>query len=197
MNEIEEQVLNSPLTKEEAREQFELKTKEFGLKHAYTFDEAWDMMEDFKAKKAFRANITNLQSTLQNSGMVRSKEEMMEANPVKHTFADGLYMREIFNPKDELIVTKVHKKQHVFVLSQGEMSIISEKGITRIKAPYSGVTEPETKRIIYAHTDCIFTTIHSTELTDIEEIENTLVSDEYENDLLENESIVKSIQQII
>ena len=99
-----------------------------------------------------------------------TQEEMQKLNPVKHSFADGCYIREIFNPANELLVTKIHKKEHPFFLLKGKMSIATEEGVKNIKAPYYGITKPGTKRVIYTHTDCIFVTVHATNSTNIEEI---------------------------
>lgn len=197
MNEIENQVENNPLTKEEARIQFEEKTKEYGLKHAFSFDDMWGMMEDYKKRKEFREKIGELQEVAMNSSQFLKGNELSELNPVKHKFAEGLYIREIFNPANQLLITKVHNKQHTFFLMKGKMSIITEEGIQTIEAPYNGITEPNTKRLIYTHTDCVFTTVHAAESQDIEELEATLVSDNYENDLLESDYIQKLIQESI
>tara|TARA_S200002703_G_scaffold159766_2_gene174611 strand:+ start:8178 stop:8771 length:594 start_codon:yes stop_codon:yes gene_type:complete len=197
MDLIKNQILNNPITKEEAREQFELKTKELGINHVYTFDEYWDMMEDYKKRLLFRNKITEIQNQMLESEGTLKGDELNEYNPVKSSFADGLYIREIFNPAGQLLVTKVHKKQHAYFLQKGDMSIITEDGIKRIKAPYNGITEPDTKRLIYTHEDCIFITVHATNLNNVEEIEKEVVSDNYENDLLENSFVKEILKELI
>ena len=110
----------------------------------------------------------------------RQGKEIEKANPLKHSFADGCYIREVFNPKGELIVTKIHKVSHPFFLLKGEMSILTEEGEKRIKAPHYGITKAGTKRIIYSHEDCVFVTVHATDKTDIKEIEKDVIADNYE-----------------
>jgi hypothetical protein len=113
-------------------------------------------------------------------------------NPLKHSFADGCYVREIFNPAHELIVTKIHKKAHPFFLLKGEMSILTEEGVKRIKAPYYGITPAGTKRLIYTHEDVVFVTVHVTNETDLEKIEEEVIAksfDEIEPTILEAEFI--------
>tara|TARA_R110000772_G_scaffold268686_2_gene397475 strand:- start:23591 stop:24184 length:594 start_codon:yes stop_codon:yes gene_type:complete len=193
---IDLQVIESPLTKEEAKEQFNRLSAELNVKHTYSFDEYWDMMEDFKNRKSFRESISELQDEALSStdDNVLTGDALLKHNPVKSSFADGLYIREIFNPANQLIITKVHKKQHTFFLMEGEMSIITEGGVETIRAPHNGITEPDTKRLIFPHTDCRFVTVHATTLTDIDELEKELVSDEYENDLLESDFVKNLIQ---
>ena len=99
--------------------------------------------------------------------------ELHEVNPVKHTFADGCYIREIFNPAGSVLVTKIHKKEHPFFLMKGKMSILTENGVKTVQAPHNGVTPPGTKRVIYCNEDCIFVNIHKNpdELRDIKQLE--------------------------
>lgn len=121
---------------------------------------------------------------------LRSKIEGLEAammaapgtikiEPVHH-FAKGLYAREIFIPKGTLLTGKIHKHEHLNIISQGEISVLTEHGPQRIKAPCTIVSKPGTKRVGYAHEDTVWTTIHATDESDIEKIDEALVVDTYE-----------------
>ena len=178
--EINKQVENEPLTKEESRAQFVQVTEMLGLKHSFNFDEAWEIGLEVRQRKEFREKITELEEAI-ISVEGTTGEVMHKANPVKHTFAGGCYIREIYNPAHELIVTKIHKKEHPFFLMKGEMSILTEEGIQNIKAPYQGVTKPGTKRAIYTHEECVFITVHATENTTIEDVEEEVVCTKYED----------------
>jgi len=178
--EINKQVKNKPLSKEESRAQFVEITEMLGLKHSFNFDEAWEIGEEIRRRKDFREKITELEQAI-ISVEGTTGEVMHKANPVKHTFAGGCYIREIYNPAHELIITKIHKKEHPFFLMKGEMSILTEEGIKNIKAPYQGVTKPGTKRAIYTHEECIFITVHATDNTTIEDVEEEVVCTKYED----------------
>ena len=178
--EINKQVENDPLTKEESRAQFVQVTEMLGLKHSFNFDEAWEIGLEVRQRKEFREKITELEEAI-ISVQGTTGEVMHKANPVKHTFAGGCYIREIYNPAHELIVTKIHKKEHPFFLMKGEMSILTEEGIQNIKAPYQGVTKPGTKRAIYTHEECVFITVHATENTTVEDVEEEVVCTRYED----------------
>ena len=80
------------------------------------------------------------------------------------------FVREIFNPKGAWIITKIHKVAHPFFLLHGEMSIVTEDGVKRIKAPYHGMTPAGTKRLIFVHEDVVFVTVHATKETDLDKI---------------------------
>ena len=168
---INKQVEEEPLTKEESRVQFEEITEVLGLKHSFNFDEAWEIGQEVRQRKEFREKISELEDAVVNTEGGMTGDILNRTNPVKHTFAGGCYIREIYNPANELIITKIHKKEHPFFLMKGEMSILTEEGIQHIKAPYQGITKPGTKRAIYTHEECVFITVHATENTTIEDVE--------------------------
>jgi len=170
----------NPPTREEAKQHFVEMTNLLDLKHTFDFDEAYDVGLELRRRKEFREKISDLEQAIIDAGNTTG-EVMHRANPVKHTFAGGCYIREIYNPAHELIVTKIHKKEHPFFLMKGEMSILTEEGIQNIKAPYQGVTKPGTKRAIYTHEECIFITVHATENTTIEDVEDEVVCTKYED----------------
>ena len=103
----------NPLTREEAKQHFVEMTNLLNLKHTFDFDEAYDIGLEYRRRKDFREKISELEtqiSSLDNT----TGEEIHKANPVKHTLAGGCYIREIYNPPNELIITKIHKKEHPF-----------------------------------------------------------------------------------
>ena len=113
--------------------------------------------------------------------------EMLKApqveQPLTHTFAPGLYIRGIVNPKGSLVITKIHKEPNVSTLLRGEMAIFTEDGMAKLKAPAQFVTNPGTKRIIYAYEECEFTTIHPNPLDtrDINALEDRIIAPDYES----------------
>jgi len=185
------------MNKEQAKKQFDDVTKKMDLEHTFSFDEAWEFMKykrdlkkvilpDFQkvpnyTPEEFRKQIVSVEKGFKESPFFLKQEEIGEYNPLRHFFADGCYIREIFNPAGELIITKIHKVAHPFFLMKGTMSMLTEEGEQRISAPFYSITKPGTKRIIYAHTNCIFVTVHATDKTDIEEIEKDISTEDYEN----------------
>ena len=93
-----------------------------------------------------------------------------------HHFAKGLYAREIFIPKGTLLTGKIHKYTHLNIISLGDISVLTENGMKRIKAPFTMVSVPGTKRVGFAHEDTVWTTIHGTEETDLEKIEAQVIA---------------------
>jgi len=103
-----------------------------------------------------------------------------DACPLKHTFADGLYIREMRAPKGMINVSKLHKTTHPYFILEGDFSVLTENGLVRIKAPYTGITKAGTKRIVYFHEDTVWITVHATEETDLEKIEEELIAKTYD-----------------
>ena len=115
--------------------------------------------------------------------------------PLKHTFATGLYIREITMPKGALLTSKIHKITHPYFVLSGEVSVITEKGKVRIKAPYSGITLAGTKRILYIHEETVWVTVHKTDETDLEKIEEEIIAKSF--DELDNVSDIVDVEEII
>ena len=190
------------VTKDFAKFQFDFWTQTLGLEHTFSFDEMYDLAMEKReekrqlqlSKEQFRNGIMKVQENLENHPNGLTGEALEKLNPLKHSFADGCYIREIFNPKGELAVTKIHKVSHPIFLMKGDMTILMEDGIKRIKAPHYGITPAGTKRIIYCHEDCVFVTVHATKLTDIKAIEEEVISKDF--DEFDKEEIEKFKKQV-
>lgn len=91
--------------------------------------------------------------------------------PLRHLFTPGLYTRECFIPKGTVATTRIHLKEHPFVILKGTASVwTSEHGWRKVSAPFLGVTTPSTRRLIYAHDDVVWATFHVSDKTDPDEI---------------------------
>lgn len=107
-------------------------------------------------------------------------ENQMEI-PVVHHFSNAVYAREMTMPAGSLVVGKIHKKENMNIISKGEVSVLSIDGIIRVKAPYTFVASPGAKRVIFAHEDVVWTTIHGTSETDIDKIEYEFIAKSYDD----------------
>jgi hypothetical protein len=96
----------------------------------------------------------------------------------EHYFADGMYIRSLFRPADTLIVGKVHKREHFYIVVSGEVTIVGDGYKERVKAPRIFVSKPGTKRAVYSHEDSLCLTVHRTDKADLDEIEAELIEEE-------------------
>lgn len=195
IEDINDQAINNPLSKEELREQFIEQTEKLGLKHTFTFDEAWEIAQEIRKKQEYRDKITQLHEEMIEGGALVG-EELHKLNPTKHTFAGGCYVREIYNPANMLIVTKIHKVDHPFFLMSGSMSILTEDGIVNIEAPHHGVTKAGTKRVIYTHEPCTFVTVHATDKNTPEEVEEEVIAKSFNDEAVCLDEIENLAEQL-
>lgn len=99
--------------------------------------------------------------------------------PLKHTFLNGLYIREILMPEGMIIISKLHLKDNPYFVLSGMATISTEDGIILIEAPYHGITKAGTKRALFIHEDMVWITVHPTDKTDVKEVEKEIFSDRY------------------
>lgn len=91
--------------------------------------------------------------------------------PTRHYFAHGIYARQITVPEGALITGVIHKQPQINILSKGTIRVSIDEDIREITGPYTVVSPAGVKRIAYAVSECVWTTIVHTFLTDINQIE--------------------------
>lgn len=100
--------------------------------------------------------------------------------PLTHSFIDGAYVRTIFIPAGTALVGKIHKHSHANILSQGKALVYTEGGgLEEIEGPRTMVSPAGCKRAVYAFTDLVWTTIHVTDETDLDRIEDYVIAKDY------------------
>lgn len=95
--------------------------------------------------------------------------------PLAHMFARGLYSRTILIKAGTVLTGAVHKYSHFSVVTTGDVTVVTEAGRQRVKAPWMEVSPAGTKRAMYAHEDTLWTTFHHTQAQTPEEAEADLV----------------------
>lgn len=103
-----------------------------------------------------------------------------DAFPLKHSFTEGCYVREIFIPKGFVLTGKIHKHAHPNFLMQGEVIVITEyNGIEYLKAPLSIISQAGTKRVVIALEDTWWIVVHVTDETNIDTIEQLVIAKDF------------------
>lgn len=123
-----------------------------------------------------RENILKLEAV-----MLEMKEHHVEFKTTHH-FAPGIYMRELFIPKGVTLTGKIHKTEHLNILSQGTLQVWTEDGIKTLTASTVIKSQPGSKRAGFAHEDCVWITVHHNpeNESDITKLEDILVVDTFE-----------------
>ena len=110
----------------------------------------------------------------------KSLREMPQLElPTSHHFADGMYARVVSRPAGTLIVGRIHKKEHFYVVAAGRVAVTDGEG-KAVEYPCGTVlvSKPGTKRAVLALEDSVCLTVHRTDKTTPEEIEAEVVEAE-------------------
>lgn len=136
---------------------------------------------------------------------MRARVEALQAELAKlpqfepetqHYFHAGMYCRSVFRPAGVLVVGKVHKKEHFYVVASGTVAVTTDSGMQEITGPAVLLSQPGTKRAVLALTDATCLTFHVTtaqtpEAAEIELVEaDSLARLDAHNKLIEQQSEV-------
>lgn len=96
-----------------------------------------------------------------------------------HRFHAGMYCREVWREAGVMVVGKVHKKEHFYLIVSGTVCISDGIGEPqRFTGPHMIESAPGTKRAVYAETDVLCMTFHRTDATTVEAAEAELVEED-------------------
>lgn len=103
--------------------------------------------------------------------------------PLRHSFAEGIYVRELFIPAGMFCVGKIHKDSYVNFVQYGDMTIRMEAGTKRVQGPCTAISPSGTQRFGYSHTDTLWATVHPNpdNITDVDELERRIHLDSYDD----------------
>lgn len=93
----------------------------------------------------------------------------------KHYFHAGMYVREVWRDAGVLVVGKVHKKPHFYIIVSGTVRI---DGGPEITGPITMKCEAGTKRVVLSMTPVLCMTLHKTDAATLLEAEAELVEDD-------------------
>ena len=131
---------------------------------------------------SIRDKIEQLEAALMNHSeelnLVVGDSEMF---PLKHTFVDGLYIREMEMKKDHFAIGKLQKREHLWMLLKGHLTVTTLNGTEDYIGPCYIKSAGGIKRAVYAHEDSIFVNIYPNpdNEEDLDKIENTWIAKNY------------------
>lgn len=98
--------------------------------------------------------------------------------PIACAKPDRIYLRHVFHPAGIAVVGFEHLDDHLFVLCIGHLTVTTDDGDRDIHGPTVLLTKAGSKRVAYAHTDCVVMTIHATDLSDPDAIMDSILKPE-------------------
>ena len=111
--------------------------------------------------------------------------------PLKHTFADGIYIRQMDMKAGSMVIGAIHNHLHAWFLLTGNLTVVTEESVEEFVAPCYVLATPGAKRVIYAMENSIFVNIHKNpkNIKNIKKLEDEIVSltfEEYEEYINKN-----------
>lgn len=136
-------------------------------------------MKDLTEQKrlAERNGIHALESVM----MDMPEEEKFDLDELTdHFFAPGVYARMFFIEKGSVVVGKIHKTEHLNIICKGRCSVSTEDGPMVLEGPCVVTSRPGVKKAVYALEDTTWITIHVTDETNLEKIEDVVIAKDYD-----------------
>lgn len=96
----------------------------------------------------------------------------------KHYFHGGMYCREVYRDAGVLVVGKVHKKEHFYEIVSGRVKITGGNEVVEAAAGALFLSQPGTKRAVFALEPTICRTFHRVEADNVDDAENELVEED-------------------
>jgi len=138
--------------------------------------------DKFLPEKSFKDKISNVLQSIysqENSELVihdRGKivRDGKDLFQIEHDFTDGIYLRRMILKKGTTIVSGIHRRDHVWFLMIGNITVSSEEGVNDYEAPYIGFSKKGTQRAIHANEYSVFQNVFQNPqgLSDLDELED-------------------------
>ena len=133
-----------------------------------------------------RSKILELEKILLNSddqGVIKNNGNIVRSEefPLKHSFADGIYIRQMLMKKQSVVIGAIHNHLHVWFLLTGHITVATENSTEDYVSPCYVVSTPGVKRVILANEESIFVNVHKnpTNTQDLDKLEAEIVSKNY------------------
>ena len=134
-------------------------------------------------RKEIQSLQDNLISIADGVNVEGDGETVLHSNnfPLKHTFADGVYIRQMDMKEGFAVIGHIHNHEHVWFLLSGHLMVATEESIEEFISPCYVVSKPGSKRVIYAMEDSIFINVHKnpSNTKNIDKLEKEIVSLNY------------------
>jgi len=80
--------------------------------------------------------------------------------PVTHEFCEGLYIRTMKVPAGTVLTGAIHRGENFLFIREGDITVWTQDGMRHLFNGDLVKSNAGLKRVGYAHTDCIMSTIH-------------------------------------
>jgi len=115
-------------------------------------------------RKSFKNKISNLLNSIYSKEssdvLIHNKGKIVREGKglfdLEHDFTDGIYLRRMMLNKGTTIISGIHRRDHVWFLIIGNITVSDQDGVTNYEAPYIGFSKLGTQRVIHANEYSVF-----------------------------------------
>lgn len=137
-------------------------------------------VNDKEGRLAARGLIETYQEKLKEYvGSEHGIRDELNDNGLTEYFVGGAYIRSLFVPAGVTIVSELWKKDRLWVIVAGEVTLTTELGTRRIKAPFIETAPYGSKVAFITHTPVLWMAITGAESTNSKDIEEEIVAKNY------------------
>lgn len=131
-------------------------------------------------KEQIRCQIAVIEALFKQSCDKGEHEDTSQEYPLRNIFAPGVYIRELTIPAGHFVVGRIHKHEHANFISRGKVSVLTEDGgLEVLTGPCTMISPAGCKRLLFTHEETVWSVVHPTELTDLDEIEAAVIAQNY------------------
>lgn len=132
-------------------------------------------LEHWEVTRPMREKVADLKAAM----LMQSPEELqnfLDQIEMKHFHLEGVYARWCFRKQGVIIIGKVHKKEHLYIVCKGAVMVTNgDRKPVIYRAGAVIISQPGTERAVTALEDSICMTIHRTDEVDLDKIEKELI----------------------
>lgn len=128
----------------------------------------------------FNEQVKPLREYLDKFNEDGAMSQLMLVDNVTNHLVEGLYVRELKLPVGALILSRVHKRPLVNIISKGNVIVVDSNGCIEYEAPSTFISPAGTQRVVFAKKETIWNTAHVTKVTNPDELVDDLSFDNYE-----------------
>jgi mannose-6-phosphate isomerase-like protein (cupin superfamily) len=115
-------------------------------------------------------------------GIARMRE-LLEQQPqyepqTTSFFHGGMYCRQVWRKAGVMVIGKIHKREHFYVIVSGTVAVTTDDGEELITGPRVLKCKAGTQRAVYSVTEALTMTFHRCKARTVEAAERELVEDD-------------------
>ena len=149
------------------------------INYSYMINPVYENVKGFSDNRLIKQDSVHRAEILGLQDVMMEMPSTLDQFKLTHHFAPHVYAREMLLPKGHTIVGKIHKHSHLNIIIKGSVTVSTEEGNKELTGGDIFTSYAGTKRAVFAHEDTIWITIHVTNETDLDKIENEIIAKDF------------------